>query len=117
MKPRGVPSRTRHRIITYLTVGVGLSVSYFLLRGTTWSGSMQLHTLMEAVATLLALTVGMLSLVRYYSKRETMFLIIGVGFLVPGCWTAQVSRYAPSARIPIYRIASKPRAGLRSLHI
>jgi len=51
------------------------------MRGTTWHGSATLHTVMEAVATLLALTVGAMALVRFYSKKNNTFLFIGAGFL------------------------------------
>lgn len=42
------------------------------------------HTLMEAVATLLAFLVGTLALVRYYSRKQITFLLIGCGFLGAG---------------------------------
>ena len=42
------------------------------------------HTLMELTATFLALLVGIIALVRYYSKRTTLYLFIGVGFLGTG---------------------------------
>ena len=51
------------------------------MRGTTWHGSATVHTVMEAVATLLALTVGAMALVRFYSKKNNTFLFIGAGFL------------------------------------
>ena len=51
------------------------------MRGSTWHGGAQLHTVMETVATLLALVVGLMALVRFYSKKYNTFLFIGVGFL------------------------------------
>jgi len=51
------------------------------LRGSTWQGSIALHTLMEVAATLLALMVGILGLIRYYIKKLNTFLFIGSGFL------------------------------------
>jgi hypothetical protein len=39
------------------------------------------HSVMEAVATSLAFIVGALSLVRYYSRKQITFLLIGCGFL------------------------------------
>ncbi len=53
----------------------------FLLRECEWQGDTQLHTLMEVAATLLALFVGVLSLIRYFSQRDAHFLYIGAGFL------------------------------------
>ena len=52
-----------------------------LIRGTPWRGSTGVHTLMEAGATVLALIVGALALVRFYSKKQSTFLFIGTGFL------------------------------------
>jgi len=71
----------RQRIITYLSVGIGLTLCYVALRGTNWHGSTTLHTVMEAVSTLLALIVGVMALVRFYSKKNNTFLFIGSGFL------------------------------------
>jgi len=71
----------RQRVIAYLFVGAGLTLCYAVIRGTTWHGSATLHTVMEAVATLLALTVGAMALVRFYSKKNNTFLFIGAGFL------------------------------------
>lgn len=62
-------------------IGLGLTLGYAFLRGASWHGSATLHTVMEAVATLLALTVGVMALVRYYSKKNNSFLFIGTGFL------------------------------------
>ncbi|MDX1646641.1 MAG: PAS domain S-box protein [Longimicrobiales bacterium] len=39
------------------------------------------HTMMETVATLLAFLVGALAFVRYYSRKQVTFLLIGCGFL------------------------------------
>ncbi|MCW8933884.1 MAG: response regulator [Gammaproteobacteria bacterium] len=69
------------RFQTYLIVAIALSVGSFLLSGSGWQTTTQLHTLMEALATLLALFVGVLSLLRFYSKGGTDFLILGAGFI------------------------------------
>ncbi len=69
------------RKTTYIILSVALFFGYFAIRDSAWKGSGQLHTLMELAATLLALLVGVLSLVRFYSKKTDMFLILGAGFL------------------------------------
>jgi len=66
---------------TYLIVGIALTLSYIALRGVTWSGSAQIHTLMETLAATLAAIVGLMALVRFYSKRNRVILFIGAGFL------------------------------------
>jgi hypothetical protein len=71
----------RRRVIAYLCVGAGLTLGYAFMRGVTWHGSATLHTVMEAVATLLALTVAAMALVRFYSRKNNTFLFIGTGFL------------------------------------
>lgn len=42
---------------------------------------MQLHTLQETIATLLALQVAAIALVRHYSRRSNRFLLLGAAFL------------------------------------
>ena len=71
----------RVRIATYWALGLGLIMAYALLRGLNWQGGAHLHTLMEAVATVLALIVGVMALVRHYSRNDSTILIIGVAFL------------------------------------
>lgn len=61
-----------------------LSLAYLYLRHFTWQGGVQLHTLMELAATLLALIVGILALVRFYSRKDNTFLFIGTGFIGTG---------------------------------
>ncbi len=65
-------------------MGFGLTLSYGLLQGSTWQGSVHLHTLMESMATVLAIIVGVMALLRFYSKQDSSFLIIGAGFLGTG---------------------------------
>jgi len=47
-------------------------------------GTAQLHTIMEALATILALIVGSLALLRYYTKKNNLYLFIGTGFVGTG---------------------------------
>jgi len=70
-----------NRAIIYTGLLVALFLCYFLLRDSTWQGSTQLHTLMEVVATILAVFVGMMALVRFYTRKANVFLFIGTGFL------------------------------------
>ena len=67
------PSMTRAqtRVLNYALVFLTLFFGYLLLRGSAWHGSTQLHTVMEAVASLLALLVGALAMVRFYTKPES----------------------------------------------
>ncbi len=77
-------NKSDKRALSYLIVTGGLTLSYFFLRSSSWQGSAQLHTLMECIATLLAFMVGSMALVRYYSRQDDNFLIIGTCFLGTG---------------------------------
>jgi signal transduction histidine kinase len=72
----------RTRIWTYVGIASFLVILDVALELNDWPfGNPQLHTLMEVVATLLALIVGVVALVRYDAKRQNMILFIGVGFV------------------------------------
>ncbi|MFQ5883024.1 MAG: ATP-binding protein [Candidatus Methylomirabilales bacterium] len=73
--------RSGKRARTYIGLALVLLVGYVLLRDSTWQGSTELHTLMEVIATLLALMVGLVALVRFHTKKNNAFLFIGAGFL------------------------------------
>ena len=81
MSPDAPP---RFRALSYWVIGLGLTGSLTLTHGIEWRGSAELHTVMEVMATLLALIVGAMSLVRYYSKIDNVFLFVGAGFLGTG---------------------------------
>ena len=118
--PALLPSLTRaqSRVINYVLVSLSLFLGYLLLRGSAWQGSTQLHTVMETAASLLALLVGVLAMVRFYTKRNNTFLFIGTGFvgtaLLDGYHAIVTSTFfasnfpsAPSSLIPWSWIASR----------
>ena len=69
------------RAVIYLVVGIALVLSYARARGVEWRGAGDIHTNMEIAATLLAFMVGIMALVRFYSKKDNTFLFVGTGFL------------------------------------
>lgn len=69
------------RALTQVILLVVLFLAYPALRSIQWEGSVNLHTLMELAATLLALTVGIMALIRYYSRKNNTFLFVGTGFM------------------------------------
>jgi methyl-accepting chemotaxis protein len=77
-------TQVQKRKLTYITLFLGLFISYFLLQEIRWQGSQVLHTLMESIAAQLAFIVGVMALVRFYTKKENTFLFIGAGFLGTG---------------------------------
>lgn len=84
---------------TYVAVFALLLAAYFPLRGLAWQDTPEFHTLLECAATVLALCVGALALVRYYSKKENTFLFIGTGFFTTGL----LDGYHAAITIPEFR--------------
>ena len=74
----------RRRIWTYLLVGLSATIGCVGLQFTTWHSTAELHTVMEAIATTLALVVAAAAPVRYYSREDSKFLFIGTGFFATG---------------------------------
>ncbi|MBK8986479.1 MAG: GAF domain-containing protein [Chloroflexi bacterium] len=72
------------RIRIYGTLFVLLVVSRFLLPADAWQGNLTRHMALEFMAAMLAMFVGMLALVRYFTRRDNVFLFIGVGFVGAG---------------------------------
>ncbi len=73
--------RVGARAAAYFTLAAALLVLYLAVRGLSWQGTPRLHGLLELSATLLALIIGLLALVRYYSRKNVTLLLIGAGFL------------------------------------
>lgn len=65
-------------------VVLGLLVGAVGLSRSSWTSGPVLYGTLEALSTLLALVVGSLALVRFYSKKQETFLFIGTGFLGTG---------------------------------
>ena len=76
-----VRDRIRMRIFIYILLSIALLIGGFLLRADAWRGNAELHTLLESVATVLALFTGAMALIRYYAKKNSLFLLVGSGFL------------------------------------
>ncbi len=79
------PDRSKEHAALYLVLLVVLVGGAVLLRRPfvflNWSTAPSVHTLFEAIATVLALIIGGLALVRFYSRKQITFLFIGCGFL------------------------------------
>src|SRR5260370_10073594 len=71
----------RRRAWTYVLITVILLVGGVPIYQATWLSTAQFHTLLEAVATVLALVTGTMALLRYYAKKSSTFLILVSGFL------------------------------------
>jgi PAS domain S-box-containing protein len=79
------PDRSREHTIYYVVLFLVLVAGSTVLRSPavllSWGTTPSVHTLMEAVATVLAFIIGALALVRFYSRKQITFLFIGCGFL------------------------------------
>ena len=74
----------KQRTWVLMAVLAAMFAGYPLLRRSPWLGSTELHTLMELLATTLALFVGCLAFLRFYSKKNNTFLFIAGGFVGTG---------------------------------
>jgi PAS domain S-box-containing protein len=73
--------RAPERATVYWILVLVLAGGAILLRQSPWRTGATLHTTMEVIATTLAFIISALSLVRYYSRKQSTFLFIGTGFL------------------------------------
>ena len=78
------PQSPGRRVGAYLLIAAALLVGYAALSDVEWQGTAQLHTVMEVIATVLALFVGVLALLRYYSFKRGGLFFVGVGFIGTG---------------------------------
>lgn len=71
----------KSKVIGYWSLCILCASGYLILRGNSWQSNAQLHTILETISTILALMVGVLAILRFYSKAGKLFLFIGAGFL------------------------------------
>jgi PAS domain S-box-containing protein len=76
--------RTRSREWTYFIVAAILMASPIAINAIEWRGSMDLHSLTELTATLLAFFVGAVAFAHYRAGSNNRFLYLAVGFLGVG---------------------------------
>jgi len=75
---------SNRRAQLYLGLAASLVAVFALARNSAWSSGADFHTVLEVTATLLALMVGVMALVRFYSRKNTTILFIGTAFLGTG---------------------------------
>jgi len=98
--------RGRERALLYVTLFAHLVGGSVLLRQNFgWATGSTVHTILESIATVLAFIIGGLALVRYYSREQITFLLIGCGFLGAGLLDLNhaltTSDYIMSARVEL----------------
>lgn len=72
---------SQRRALSYALAAAAALPGYALVRTSPWQGSGGLGTLLEALATDLALTVAILALIYFYHRPSHDFLCVGVAFL------------------------------------
>ena len=77
MEPK---TKQLRKIWIYVTIAAVITVLGIALQPMAWKGTAELHTLMELTATLLALIVGVVALIRFYAKKQNTYLFVGIGF-------------------------------------
>jgi len=75
------PNRARGRSLIYVLLTLVLIVGAIPAHRSAWQGNEELHTLLETIATVLGFVTGAMALVRYYTKKSDMFLLLGTGFI------------------------------------
>ena len=78
--------RRSHKLALIGTVAVCFVVAMISLQFLSWQGNREMHTITEVVATLLAASVGVLALVRFYSKKNVTYLFLAI--LMTIMWAA-----------------------------
>jgi hypothetical protein len=74
----------RARAVTYSGMAVGLLLLCWIAARTDWSGYDELHLLIEAVSSVVALTVSAMAFTCYYSRPEAKFLWLATAFFGAG---------------------------------
>lgn len=75
------PDRSGERKTVYWIILLVLLAGSLLLRDNPYRSRAEIHTLLESLATLMAFLIGGLALVKFYSRKQATFLLIGTGFL------------------------------------
>jgi len=78
---RARPNQVEGRSLAYALLSAALLLTSLPIHRSTWHGSREIHTILETIATVLALVTGAMALVRYYARKSGTFLLLGSGFL------------------------------------
>lgn len=78
--PEQTQSRSSHinGVLKCILLAGTIAASYWALYDVEWQSSIHAHTEVEEVATMIALIVGVLALVRYNIQRDALLLLLGV---------------------------------------
>ena len=109
------PDRGSEHVVLYWTLLAVLLGGAFVLRDNlVWNTGPSVHSVMEAISTVLAFIVGGLSLVRFYSRKQATFLLIGTGFLGSAVLNLNHALITSTAMVAV-RVANDPTLNPESL--
>ena len=116
---RARPNQVEGRSLAYALLCAALLLTSLPIHRSTWHGSRELHTLLETIATVLALITGAMALVRYYTRKSGTYLapwqrLSGSGAsrrLSRGCHLFIPLR---DTRVPLSRLSSPGAGPLRT---
>jgi len=108
----------QERVIIYCFFALGLVILELLLLDSQWKSDALFHTILESIAAVLAILVGTVALIRFYSRPSNIFLFLGGGFLgtafldayhavVTSSWIYSYLPSIPATLIPWSWIASR----------
>ena len=69
------------RAAAYCALSASLLLLFLAVRQSSWVVESSVHAMLELATALVALTVGVLALVRYYSRKNDTLLIVGAGMI------------------------------------
>lgn len=107
----------QRRSIAYISLSAVLILCGLPLGHASWRGNAEIHTLLETSSTLLALVIGAIALVRYYTQKTTTYLLLGSGFVGGGAldaYHALVTSTVFAEHTPSVLSAPTPWTGLPS---
>ena len=71
----------QRRLLAYGSLIAALVTTSILLAHSPWQGNTGLHTIMEVVSTCMAMIIGIIAMLRFYTRKNNTHLYIGTGFL------------------------------------
>ncbi|MBT3240643.1 MAG: PAS domain S-box protein [Chloroflexi bacterium] len=74
-------SKTKRRGLIYIAIFLFLILLSFSFREIDWQSTPEFHTVIEVISMISALFIGVIILIRYYSKKNASFLFLGSAFV------------------------------------
>ncbi|MDX1578109.1 MAG: PAS domain S-box protein [Gemmatimonadota bacterium] len=98
--------RAGARAAAYCALVAGLILLFLVVRRSDWTASGELRAMLQLSAALVALVVGILALIRHYSRRNDTLLLIGAGMV--GTAVLDGHHLLVTARVPFGLLPEDP---------